>query len=112
MLKLLLSLALLTSINAHSQTNKLILQSDILTANALTIFASAPPADRFQNITSALIASGAVHSQFVLNPSIESQQAIKELVVDKTNSLITNKEGTVFNLYRYNNEIKVLTFQK
>lgn len=110
MFKLFLPLCLLLSINAHAETNKLKLQSDILTANALTIFATTPPTDKTQNITQTLINSGVVHMQFLSNPSIESQQALQELFIDKDNNLITNKEGIVLNVYRYKEEVKVLTF--
>lgn len=110
MFKLLFSLGLLVSINAYADTDKLALQSNILTANALTLFASTPPTDKIQNITPQLIASGAVNLQFTSQPSAESKQAVQELIVDKTKNLITNKEGAVFNVYRYNDEVKVLTF--
>lgn len=110
MFKLLLPLCLLFSINSYAETDKLKLQTDILTANALTLVATSPPSDQFENLTPIIIHSGVVNIQFLSNPSLESEQALKELLIDKNNNLIINKEGVVINVYRYKNAVKVLTF--
>lgn len=112
MFKPFLSVLFLASIHAHADTDKLALQSNILKANALTLYASTPPNNHIENITPMIIHSGVVHRQFTSTPSVESQEAIKEFSIDKNNSLIINKEGVAFNVYRYKNEVKILTFKK
>lgn len=110
MFKFILYLGLLFSFNVNAETNKSKMQALILQANALTIFASTPGTNKIKNITPQLISSGAVNVQFNPSPSTEYQQAIQELIIDRTNNLIINKEGEIFNVYRYNDDIKVLVF--
>lgn len=112
MFKYILFIGTLLAFNANAETNKLELQRNILKANGLNLFISTAPFDTVKNITPELIASGIIKMQFNSNSSIELKTAIEEFEFDKNKNLIINKEGIVFNVYRYKDDIKVLSFSE